>query len=127
MSIEQKIVNQHADWMRENAYGLRLLDNTIGITPAIFADEALRMKTISDLGLQIAVDAFRRGLAVIALTPPQYLVQDHLGAWMEPSKPITPEPAGWLPAPPPASMIDPNARILIKIEAYGFPIGPREA
>lgn len=125
-AIEQRVIDAHTEWMRDNAHGLRLLDSAIGITPDILANEELRTKMLSDLSLQIAVDAFKLGLAVIALAEPQYFVQNHVSAWMDSNKPIPSERAGWLPAPPPANMIEPNARILIKIEAYGFPIGPRE-
>lgn len=126
MSVDQKIVDQHAQWMRENAGGLRLLDITHRLHPNAFANEIVRRKTIEDLGISLAVDAFKRGLGVMALSEPRYRVERFMGAWTGTSRPITPEPSGWLPAPPPADLIDPDALILLKIEAYGFPIGPRE-
>jgi hypothetical protein len=126
MNIDQRIIDDHAEWMRQNAHGLRLLDNTCRLTPMSFGSESIRARAIENMGVQIAVDAFKRGLAVIALAPPQYFVERFMGAWMAPSRPITPEPAGWLPAPPPAELIDADSLIAIKIEAYGFPIGPRE-
>jgi hypothetical protein len=126
VSIERKIVDQHTEWMRENAYGLRMLDGVRRLNPASFGSESIRDRAIEELGSQIVVDAFRRGLGIIALSPPQYFVERFMGAWTDSSRPIAPEPAGWLPALPPADMIDADSRILIKIEAFGFPIGPRE-
>ena len=121
MSLEQKIVDQHAEWMRENAEGLRLLDNTVHLSPEQYAADDLREQTIRWLGSQIAVDAFRNNLAVIALSPTLYLVQDDLGVQRDAS-----EPVGWLPTPPPANAFKADSQILIKIEGYGFPICPRE-
>jgi hypothetical protein len=125
-AIEQRVINQHTEWMRENAFGLRLLDLTRMLSADMFGNETIRQQLIDDMGSQIALDAFRRGLSVMALATPQYMVHRHLGAWEDPDRIITPEPASWLPAPPPASMLEPNCVIEIKIEAYGFPIGKRE-
>jgi hypothetical protein len=125
-AIEQRVIDQHTEWMRENAFGLRMLDTSMALTTAMYANESLRQQAIEDMGAQIARDAFKRGLGIIALSPPQYLVHRHLGAWMDPERIITPEPGGWLPAPPPASMLERDSRIEIKIEAFGFPIGKRE-
>ena len=123
---EQRIVDQHTAWMRANALGLRLLDITRTLSAETFGNETLRRQVISDMGSQIARDAFSRGLGVMALTPPQYQVHRHLGAWEDKDRIITPEHSEWLPASPPASMLEPNSVIGVKIEAFGFPIGKRE-
>lgn len=125
-AIEQRVIDAHTKWMRDNAYGLRLLDITRMLSAQMFSNETLRQQLISDMGSQIARDAFSRGLGVMALATPQYQVHHHLGAWEDPNRIITPEHSEWLPAPPPASMLEPNSVIGIKIEAYGFPIGKRE-
>lgn len=124
--IDQRVIDQHTEWMRDNAGGLRLLDNRQGMPPNAFANEALRQQVIKDLGAQMALDAFKRGLGILALSEPLYFVQRYMGAWMDPSKPVPSDSPGWLPAPPPTDMIETDALILIKIEAYGFPIGRRE-
>lgn len=125
-AIEQRIVDQHTEWMRDHAYGLRMLEATQVVSRAKFGDEQQRRALIEEMGAQIVRDAFRRGLGVIALSAPQYLVLRHLGAWTDPERAITPDGAGWLPAPPPAGLIEQDARVEIKIEAFGFPIGSRE-
>lgn len=130
--IEQKFVDQHTEWMRENAGGLRIFDTARSLTPEQFADETFRNQTIRSMGAQIALDAFRRGLGLIALAPPQYRVEHFMGAWMGGTRPmgheslIGHERVEWLTVPPPANLIEPNEFIQIKIEAFGFPIGPRE-
>ena len=132
--IEQKFVDAHTEWMRENAAGLRIFDIARSLAPRLFADEKFRDQTLRNMGTQLALDAFRRGMGLIALAPPQYRVESFLGAWegVGGSRPvgheslIGPERVEWLTEPPPAHLIDPWALIQIKIEAFGFPIGPRE-
>lgn len=125
-AIEQRVIDAHAEWMREHAEGLRLLDVTHRLHPREFESESIRASRIKDMGAQMAVDAFRRGLGVIALSEPHYRVERFMGAWSDTSRPIAAEPGGWLSAPPPAGMIEPDSLIVIKIEGFGFPIGPRE-
>jgi hypothetical protein len=124
--IDQRVINAHTEWMRENAAGLRKLDLSQTIDVGTFESESLRQRLIDDMGSQIARDAFSRGLGLIALSPPQYFVHSHMGAWMDPDRLIAREHSDWLAAPPPASMLAPNTLIEIKIEAFGFPIGKRE-
>lgn len=124
--IDQRIIDAHAEWMREHAFGLRMLTLSQAMGSGAFANETLRQQLIEDIGSQIARDAFKRGLGIIAMTPPQYLVRRHLGLWLDPDRVIVPEREEWLPAPPPASMLEPRTTVEIMIEAFGFPIGKRE-
>jgi hypothetical protein len=124
-TVEQKIIHDHTEWMQQNAGGLRLLDTRHLITQPTYENEILRRRTISELGSQIALDAFKRGLAVIALAKPQYLVHPYMAAGHSGIPHIGPEPE-WMTVPPVPGLIDSTWLVEIKVEAYGFPIGIRE-
>lgn len=124
---EQQVIDEHAEWMRKNALGLRRLDLTRMMGADLFGSEAHRQKLIEQMGIQIALDAFKRGLGVITLSSPRYLIHRHVGAWEEPSPALVPEDTDWLSTPPSASTLEPRTLIEIKIEAFGFPIGKHEA
>lgn len=124
-ATEQRVINEHTEWMRAHAFGLRMFETSTVLTPSMFANTSLRLRAIEDMGLQIARDAFKRGFGVIALSPPQYLVHTVMDAWMDPDSVITPKPGIWGPDAP-ALPLPGESRVEIKIEAFGFPIGKRE-
>jgi hypothetical protein len=124
-AIEQRVIDEHTEWMRDNAFGLRMFETSAVLNPGMFANEQLRRRSIEDMGVQIAQDAFKRGFGVIALSAPQYFVHEALDAWMDPNSAIIPKPGDWQVAPP-ALPLPANSRVEIKIEAFGFPIGKRE-
>lgn len=124
-AIEQRVIDEHTDWMRANAFGLRKFETSIVVTPLMFANQSLRNQAIEDMGVQIAQDAFKRGFGVIALSSPQYFVHVAMGAWMDPNDAIVPRPGDWQTSTPPTPLPQ-GSRIEIKVEAFGFPIGKRE-
>jgi hypothetical protein len=126
-TLEERIVGAHAEWMTQHAPGLRLLDTTQLITASAYADEALRRKLIDDMGSQMAIDAFKCGMAVIALSEPQYLVQEWMGAGSAYFPRVAHQQAPWTTEEPNAAQLERDTMIAIKLEAYGFPLAVREA
>lgn len=125
-TLEERIVGAHAEWMTEHAPGLRLLDTTQLITASAYADESLRRKLIDDMGAQMALDAFKCGMAVIALSEPQYLVQEWMGARSPYFPRVAHEQTPWTTEEPNEAQLDFDTMIAIKVEAYGFPLAVRE-
>jgi hypothetical protein len=125
-TLEARIVGAHAEWMTQHAPGLRLLDTTQLITASAYADEILRRKLIDDMGSQMAVDAFKCGMAVIALSKPQYLVQEWMGAGSAYFPRVAHQQAPWTAEKPDPARLERDTMIAIKLEAYGFPLAVRE-
>lgn len=125
-AVEQRVVDDHGDWMRSNAFALRILEITKTLGVKLFANGVMRQQIFDEMGLQIAQDAFMRGMGILALSAPQYAVHRYAGAWVDPEAQTFLDRMQWLPALPPLDMLESSARIEIKIEAYVFPIAKRE-
>jgi hypothetical protein len=126
VTIEHRVIDDHATWMRKNAVGARDLELPKVMSSGQFFNELLRRQLISDMGAQMAVDAFKRGLAVIALAPPQYRVLVRLTPLHEGVPYIGPEPE-WETELPKREFVNEADLIEVRLTAYGFPIASREA
>lgn len=125
-SLEQRIISQHANWMNENAPGLRMLDISHLVTSAMYSDPKLRTRLIDDMASQMARDALKRGLAVIALAAPQYRVQEWMGAASAFFPRVAHHQPEWTTEEPDSARLDRDTMVEIKLEAYGFPLAVRE-
>lgn len=123
------LAKAYAEYLNEFPEQLRIVDTSRYLPSSLFGyreDENFRAeRAIEEMGVQLATDAFKRGLGVLVLTAPLYRIQGYLGTRHEYDSPPPPDPP-FVNVAPTSGQIPDRAVVEVHLAAIVFPIKIQE-
>lgn len=124
------LVKTYAEYLGEFPGQLRIMDTSRYLPKSYFGareDENGRVdRAIEEMGVQLAIDAFKCGLGVLVLSSPLYRIQAYLGTRHEYNSPPPPPDPPFISVAPLWGQIPDRATVEVHVAVIVFPIRLQE-